>query len=228
MSLGKWSENWSGYRRYDDSQVDFWQVISCQVIWREAREQGDKSTCPVNLTSWLVCQVELVTACGTCHLRKKMRIASASEKVFAKFSGHFLSRVLICLNSVFSDVQIVKYDRDMTPHPHHFHCTHSHGTVTILQYRINKTKQHTRTICSQGQQSWLKMEMKRQDHTINSNRHVSPHILSIVCCGESTYAAVTLPSRSLASRCGEHRKIIPRTFFLMFCRHTASAQITSS
>ena len=57
------------------------------------------------------------------------------------------------------------------------------------------------------------MGMKRQEQTVNSNRHVSPHELSTDCCGQSTNAAATLPSRSLASRCGEHRKIIPRTSF---------------
>ena len=40
--------------------------------------------------------------------------------------------------------------------------------------------------------------MKRQEHTVNSNRHVLPHVLSTVYrdCGESTNAAATLPSRS--------------------------------
>ena len=45
--------------------------------------------------------------------------------------------------------------------------------------------------------------MRTQEHTLNSNRHVSPHVLSTDCCGESTNAAATLPSRSLAFRCGE-------------------------
>jgi len=40
------------------------------------------------------------------------------------------------------------------------------------------------------------MGMKRRDHTVNSNRRVSPHALSTVSCGESTNAAATLPSRS--------------------------------
>jgi len=42
------------------------------------------------------------------------------------------------------------------------------------------------------------MEMKRQEHTIHSKRHVSPHVLSTVYCGESTNATATLPSRGLA------------------------------
>jgi len=75
-----------------------WQVITCQVIWRGARGQGDKSTCRVNLPSWLVCQVELATASWICHLRKKfagvsrqifLRIASTSEKLFARFFQSF-------------------------------------------------------------------------------------------------------------------------------------------
>jgi len=66
------------------------------------------------------------------------------------------------------------------------------------------------------------MEMKRQEYTDNSNRRVSPHVLSTVYCRESTNAAATLPSRSLSSRCGEHRKITPQTFFAyIFCRHTS-------
>jgi len=52
------------------------------------------------------------------------------------------------------------------------------------------------------------MGMKRQDHTINSKRHVSPHVLSTDCCGESINAAATLPSCSVASRGKEHLKII--------------------
>ena len=63
---------------------------------------------------------------GTCHLLKKsLRIANTSENVFARFSLIFL-RVLVCLNSVYSDGQDVKYDRDITPHPHFFDGTISH------------------------------------------------------------------------------------------------------
>jgi len=47
-----------------------------------------------------------------------LRIASASEKVFA-FSV-ILWGVLLFLKSVFSDGQDVKYDSDITPHPHLF------------------------------------------------------------------------------------------------------------
>jgi len=36
-------------------------------------------------------------------------------------------------------------------------------------------------------------EVIRQEHTVNSNRHVSPHVLSTDCRGESTNAAATLP-----------------------------------
>jgi len=75
------------------------------------------------------------------------------------------------------------------------------------------------------------MEIKRQEQTVNSNRHVSPHVLSTVHCGESTNAAVTLPSRSLSCRGGEHRKLIPRTFFfpcLEKSSFTVSAPTTKS
>jgi len=44
-----------------------------------------------------------------------LRIASVSEKMFAKFSGIFFP-VLVCLKSVFSDGQDVKYDRDIPTH----------------------------------------------------------------------------------------------------------------
>jgi len=54
------------------------------------------------------------------------------------------------------------------------------------------------------------MGIKRQEHTVNSKRHVSPPILSTDCCGKSTNAAATLPSCSVASRGEEHRKIIPK------------------
>jgi len=45
--------------------------------------------------------------------------------------------------------------------------------------------------------------MKRQEHTVHSDRHVSPHVLSADCYGKYTNAAATLPSRSAASRGGE-------------------------
>jgi len=76
-------------------------------------------------------QVELVT------YAKKMRIASASEKVFARFFVHFL-RVLVCLKSVFSDGQDVKYDRHITPHPHLFHDTNSHEHSAHRDNRVDK------------------------------------------------------------------------------------------
>jgi len=87
---------------YDDcsSRLDksTWQFVTCQVIiWRGARGQGDKST------SWLVCQVELVTASGICQLRKKLflRIASASEKAFARCFGPFFACSSLSKSSVF-------------------------------------------------------------------------------------------------------------------------------
>ena len=63
--------------------------------------------------------------------KKKFRIASASEKVFARCFGHFLGD-LVCLKSVFSDGQNVEYDRDTTD-PHHFLGTHSHETAKYTE-----------------------------------------------------------------------------------------------
>ena len=65
-------------------------VITCPVIWRGVRGQGDKSTCQVNLSSWLVCQVEVVTYEKICR-QFFLRIAIASEKVFARFFGPFFA-----------------------------------------------------------------------------------------------------------------------------------------
>ena len=84
-----------------------WQVITCQVNWRVARVQGDKSTCQVDLSSWLICQVELVIASGICHLRKKLpaiffwSITIASEKVFVRFSGPFFACCSLSKKRVF-------------------------------------------------------------------------------------------------------------------------------
>ena len=99
---------------------------------------------------------------------------------------------------MFSDGQDVKYDRDITPHPHPFHGTNSHEHSAHRDNRVNKT--------------W---KWRGRITQLISNRHVSPHVpsLSTHCCGGSTNAAATLPSQSLASRCGEHRTIIPRIFF---------------
>jgi len=50
--------------------------------------------------------------------------------------------------------------------------------------------------------------MKRQEHTLNDKRHVSPQVLSTDCCGESTNDAATRPSFTVTSRGGEHPKIV--------------------
>ena len=76
------------------------------------------------------------------------------------------------------------------------------------------------------------MGMKRQEHTVNNKRHVSPQVLSTDCCGELTNDAVTLPfflfikstqlaclvqqertCFSVAPRGGEHPKIIQEHHF---------------
>ena len=113
------------------------QVTTCQVIWRGARVRGD------NLSSWLVCQVELVTASRTCHLRKKRRQIFVYESLARRRRclRDFPLRVLVCLKSVFSDGQDVKYDRDITPHPHLFHGTNSHEHSAHRDNRVHKTKQ---------------------------------------------------------------------------------------
>ena len=139
--------------------------------------------------------MELVTS--NCNLSPTIfcvRIASASQNVFARCFGHCFA----C--SSLSKIITFRWTR----------CKiwrwHNPPPTSFSQYK------QSRTFCSQGQQSQYNMEMKRRDHTVNSNRRVSPHVLSTVYCGEFANAAVTLPSRSLASRCGKHGKIIPRTF----------------
>jgi len=103
-------------------------------------KRGKRVGWSVNLSSWLVRQVELVTASRICHLRKagqkKIGIASALEKMFAGFG----LRVLVCLKSVFSDGQDVKYDRDITPHPHLFRGTNSHEYSVYRDNKVNKKR----------------------------------------------------------------------------------------
>jgi len=82
-------------------------------MWRGARGQGDKSSCQDNLSSCLDCQMELVTASGICHLRKKnlptsagkflsrLRITIASEKVFARFFCPFFACCSLSKKRVF-------------------------------------------------------------------------------------------------------------------------------
>jgi len=48
-------------------------------------------------------------------------------------------RVLVSLKSVFSDGQDVKYDCDITPHPHLFHGTNSHERSAQRHNTVNKT-----------------------------------------------------------------------------------------
>jgi len=70
------------------------------------------------------------------------------------------------------------------------------------------------------------MGIKRQERTVNSERHVSPQVLSTDCCGESFNDAVTLPSCSVASPGGEDYKTIQERLFWfglestqLACRH---------
>jgi len=201
----------------------FFKMMICQVTIDQTSynlsndlKRGKRAGWQVNLSTWQVdlsvkwnlsLQVELVT------YEKKGKnwesIARRRRRCVRDFSVNFL-RVLVCLKSVFADGQDENYDCDRTPHSHHFHGTNSH------EHSAHRDKQ-----------SWKNMEMKRQEHTISINRHVSPHVLSTVYCGESTNAIATLPSRSLASRCGEHHKIIHRTSFFKCCRQAASPPITS-
>ena len=82
----------------------------------------------------------------TCHCKwnlspdekKWLKIASASEKVFARFSGHVFC-VLVCPKSVVLDGPNVKYDRDITTRLHLFHCTNSHEHSAHRDNRVNKT-----------------------------------------------------------------------------------------
>ena len=76
-----------------------WQVITCLLNWRGTRGQDGKSTCQVNLSSWLVCQVALVTASGT-YEKKTLGIASALEEVFARFFGPFCACSSLSKSSV--------------------------------------------------------------------------------------------------------------------------------
>ena len=71
--------------------------------------------------------------------KNKLRIASASEKVFARFSV-IIFRVLVCLKSVFSDEENVKYDRDITRHLHPFYGTSSHEHSAHRDNRFNEMK----------------------------------------------------------------------------------------
>jgi len=117
-------------------------------------KRGKRAGWQVNLSSQLDKLTSLSS--GTCHLQKKSgRIFSgkiwqiSSRESLARrrrcvrdFSVMFL-RVLVCLKSVFSDRQNVKYDRDITPHRLLFHGTNSHEhswpkRVTVMSKKITK------------------------------------------------------------------------------------------
>jgi len=123
-------------------------------------KRGKRAGCRVNLSS----QLDKLTSLsgGTCHRKwnlshvkkmtdacqKKLRIASASEKVFARLFGHFLvcsslSKTSVCgwtrCEIVFADGHDVKYDCDITPHPHLFHGTKSYEHSAHRDIRVNKT-----------------------------------------------------------------------------------------
>jgi len=112
------------------------RASAIKVNWRG---HGDKSTCqPVKLNS---------LSSGTCHRKwdlsptkkicrrqlEKINCESLARrrKCLRDFSVLFL-RVLVCLKTVFSDAQYVKYDRDITPRPHLFHGTNSHKATQVV------------------------------------------------------------------------------------------------
>jgi len=83
--------------------------------------------------------VELVTSEKN-PAKKMARISSTLKKVFARFFANFLA----CssqLKSLFSDGQDVKYDLDITPHPHLFpsHSTNSHEYSAHRDNRVDET-----------------------------------------------------------------------------------------
>jgi len=87
-----------------------WQIIICQVILRGVRDhswssywfsnkqhylslsdlkRGKKGMCQVNLSSRLVCQVELVTASGIWRAGKNLRSFNLDQKNNIRFQNHF-------------------------------------------------------------------------------------------------------------------------------------------
>ena len=104
-----------------------------------------KSICQVNLSSWLVCQVELVTASGICHLLKKFagvsrqfffRIAIASEKLFARFSGPIFACCRLSKKRVFGWTRCEIWLSHITPRPHLFLGTDSHEATQVVHRKL--------------------------------------------------------------------------------------------
>ena len=114
------------------------QVITCQVIRRGARGQNDKSTCQVNMTSWLVCRVELVTYKKNCRrqLAKKNWGSLARRSRCLRDFPVIFWRVLVYLKWVFFGWTRCEIWPWHDPPP-----------TSFPQYK------QSRTFCSQGQQS---------------------------------------------------------------------------
>jgi hypothetical protein len=109
-------------------------------------KRGKRAGWQVNLSN----QIDKLTglSSGTCHRRWKLSSTNrhfffgeslaCRRRCLRDFPVIFL-RVLVCLKSVFSDGQDVKYDRDITPHPNLFHGTNSHEHSAHRDNRVNKT-----------------------------------------------------------------------------------------
>ena len=104
-----------------------WQVNLTSHNFSCDLKRGKRASWQVKLSSQLV-----KLSSGTCHqsgfvtYEKNMpKIAIASEKVFARFSGPFLCP---------KNGQDVKYDRDITPRPHLFHGTNSRPPTDFFQW----------------------------------------------------------------------------------------------
>jgi hypothetical protein len=81
--------------------------------------------------------------CGCQPAKKIMRIASASEKVFARFFGPFLACSSLSKSSVFGWTRCEIWPWHNPP-PHLFHGTNSHDTGSTQKMGINKERESRR------------------------------------------------------------------------------------
>jgi len=105
-----------------------WQVLTSYTLSSDLK-RGRRRGWQVNLSN-LVKLTSLSS--GACHLRQKKKWESLARRWRCLDFSVILLGVLVCLKSVFSGGQDVKYERDTTPHLHLFNDTKSDEETNVV------------------------------------------------------------------------------------------------
>ena len=118
--------SWSYFTSCPSENTDFRQTRTSRNMTMKSRKHLVRRA---SHSHKQICRLTLAN-----FLRKSL----ASRRSFLRDFAVIFLRVLVCLKSVFSDGQDVKYDRDIAPHPHLFHGTNSQEHSAHGDTRLNK------------------------------------------------------------------------------------------